>query len=258
VSTRSHELHLLTGGYALDALPDEERAEFERHLARCSSCAEEVKGMRETAARLALATAVVPPPELRERVLAAVPRTRQLPPAGFRLLARPGKGTRARRARGRRLPLTRAGLTAGVLAVVAAIAFLVVTQVSTSHQLDQSQAANRSIAAVLAAPDARIESAQATVGGTVTAVMSSSEHEAVVTTTGIPSLPEAQVYQLWVMTAAGTATPAGLLEVTSSGSAVPVLAADVQPGDRLGITVEPAGGTKQPTTTPIVTMPVSD
>lgn len=208
--------------------------------------------MREAAARLALATAVIPPPELRERVLAAVPRTRQLPPAGFRLLARTGM-----RARVRRLPLSRAGLSASVLAVVAAIAFLVVTQVSTSRQLNQSQAANRSIAAVLGAPDARIESAQATVGGTVTAVMSSSEREAVVTTAGIPSLPEAQVYQLWVMTAAGAATPAGLLVVTSSGSAVPVLAADVQPGDRLGITVEPAGGTKQPTTAPIVTMPVS-
>jgi anti-sigma-K factor RskA len=30
----------------------------------------------------------------------------------------------------------------------------------------------------------------------------------------------------------------------------------VEPGDRLGITVEPAGGTAQPTTTPVVVMPV--
>jgi anti-sigma-K factor RskA len=249
---RSHELHLLTGGYALDALPDDDRAEFERHLAKCPSCVEEVRGMREAATKLALATAVTPPPQLRELVLAAVPRTRQLPPAGFRLLGRTGQ-----RARVRRLPLSRAGLTAGVLAAAAAIAFLVVTQVSTSHQLDQSQAANRAIAAVLAAPDARIESASATVGGTVTAVMSTAEGEAVVTTAGVPSLSQAQVYQLWVMTADGTATSAGLLKVTSSGSAAPILAADVRPGDRLGITVEPAGGTQQPTTTPIVTMPVS-
>ena len=252
MSTRRHDLHLLTGGYALDALPDEERAEFERHLARCPSCLDEVKGMREAAARLAMATAVVPPPQLRERVLADVPRTRQLPPAGGRLLTR-----REKRARVRRLPLSRAGLTAGVLAVVAAIVFLVVTQVSTSSQLHQSQAANRAIAAVLAAPDARIESAGATVGGTVTAVVSARDREAVVTTADVPSLPQAQVYQLWVMTAAGTARSAGLLTFSSSGSAVPVLAGDVLPGDKLGITVEPAGGTAQPTTTPVVTMSVS-
>jgi anti-sigma-K factor RskA len=245
-------MHLLTGGYALDALPDEDRAEFERHLARCPSCAEEVRGMREAASRLAMATAVTPPPQLREQVLAAVPRTRQLPPAGFRLLARTGI-----RARARRLPLSRASLTAGVLAVVAAIAFLVVTQVSTSSQLHQSQAANSAIAAVLAAPDAHLESAGVTVGGTVTAVVSERQREAVVTTADVPSLPRAQVYQLWVMTASGTARSAGLLTVTSSGSAVPVLADDVLPGDRLGITVEPSGGTRQPTTTPIVIMPVS-
>ena len=50
---------------------------------------------------------------------------------------------------------------------------------------------------------------------------------------------------------------AGLLAFTSAGSASPVLAADVRPGDRLGITVEPAGGTAQPTTTPVVIVPVT-
>ena len=68
VSVQRHELHLLTGSYALDALPDDEQAEFEKHLARCPSCAEEVRGLRETAARLAMATAIIPPPEMRERV----------------------------------------------------------------------------------------------------------------------------------------------------------------------------------------------
>jgi anti-sigma-K factor RskA len=253
VSVQRHELHLLTGGYALDALPDEDRAEFERHLARCPSCADEVLGMREAAARLALAAAVAPPPGMREQVLTAIPRTRQLPPAGPRLLARTGK-----RARPRRLPLSRAvAATVGALTLVAAIAFLVVTQISTSSQLHQSQAASRAIAAVLAEPDARIESATATVGGTVTAVVSVRDREAVVTTAGVPSLPQARVYQLWVMTAAGTARSAGLLKLTGSGSADPVLAADVRPGDRLGITVEPDGGTRQPTTTPIVIMPVT-
>jgi anti-sigma-K factor RskA len=252
VSAQRHELHLQTGSYALDALTDEEQADFDKHLARCPSCAEEVRGLREAAARLAMATAVTPPPEMRSRVLTSALRTRQLPPAGRNLLARAGKRTGPRR-----LSPSRAGLTAGVLALVAAVAVLLVTQLSTRSQLQRAQASNSAIAAVLAAPDARIETAPATVGGTVTAVMSLREHEAVVTTADVPSLPGTRVYQLWIMTSSGAAKSAGLLTVTSAGSTAPVLASGVLPGDRLGITVEPAGGTAQPTTTPVVIMPVT-
>src|SRR6202042_2246180 len=80
VSVQRHELHLLTGSYALDALSDEERAEFEKHLDECPSCAEEVRGLLETASRLAMATAVTPPAGMRRRALAAAPLTRQVPP----------------------------------------------------------------------------------------------------------------------------------------------------------------------------------
>jgi hypothetical protein len=252
VSVQRHELHLQTGSYALDALTDEEQADFDKHLARCPSCAEEVRGLREAAARLAMATAVTPPPNMRSRVLTSALRTRQLPPAGRNLLARAGRRTGPRR-----LSPSRAGLTAGVLALAAVVAFLLVTQVSTRSQLQRAQASNSAIAAVLAAPDARIETAPATVGGTVTAVMSLREHEVVVTTADVPALPGTRVYQLWIMTSSGAAKSAGLLTVTNSGSTAPVLASGVLPGDRLGITVEPAGGTAQPTTAPVVIMPVT-
>jgi anti-sigma-K factor RskA len=252
VSVKPHELHLLTGSYALDALPEDDRAEFERHLARCPSCTEEVRGLRETAARLAMAPALIPPPEMRERVLAAAPRTRQLPPAGRGTLGQAGRRTPLRR-RSR----SRAALAAGLLTLAAAVAFLLVMQLSTSGQLRQARSANQAIAAVLGAPDARLESLPTTVGGTVTAVVSLREREAVVTTADLPQPPGTRVYQLWVINAAGTARPAGLLAITSPGSASPVLAAGVLPGDRLGITVEPAGGTAQPTTTPVVIMPVT-
>jgi anti-sigma-K factor RskA len=243
----SHDLHLLTGSYALDALPADEQADFEKHLARCPSCAEEVRGLRETAARLAMATAISPPPQMRERVLAAVPQTRQLPP--------PGRYPRTRI--GRRLPLSRAGLTAGVLALAAAVAFLLVTTISTTKQLHQVQASNRTVAAVLAAPDARVESVPAAGGGTVTAVVSLRQQEAVVTSVKLPALSGGRVYQLWVLNSAGGARSAGLLALNASGTAAPALADGVLPSDKLGITVEPAGGTAQPTTTPVVVMPVT-
>src|SRR6185312_3275017 len=74
------DLHVLTGSYALDAISDTEREEFERHLQHCPACEAEVRGLRETAARLALACAVTPPARMEQQVLAATYRTRQLPP----------------------------------------------------------------------------------------------------------------------------------------------------------------------------------
>jgi anti-sigma-K factor RskA len=253
VKTQSHDLHLLTGSYALDALVDgDELAEFDEHMSRCPSCAEEVRGLQETAARLAMATAVYPPPEMRAAVLAAVPLTRQLPP-----LAHGHRRVPAGRAGLRRLSKARAGLTTGVLALAAALVFLLVTQVSTSNQLHQQQASNRAVAAVLAAPDAQVKALPATAGGTVTAVMSLHAQQAVVTSAHLPDLTGGRVYQLWVISASGAARSAGLMTVAASGSSAPALASGVVTGDRLGITVEPAGGTAQPTTTPVVLLPVT-
>jgi anti-sigma-K factor RskA len=252
VRTRSAELHLLTGVYALDALADDERADVDAHLAACPSCAEEIRGLQETATRLALATAVAPPPDMRARVLAAVPQTRQLPPVA---------GAHRRQSAGRtgllRFSRARAGVATSMLALAAALVFLLVTQVSTSNQLHQQQAGNQAVAAVLAAPDAHVENMPATAGGTVTAVTSVLERQAVVTSAHLPGLTSGRVYQLWVISSSGAARSAGLMAFTEAGSADPVLTHDVVPGDHLGITVEPAGGTAQPTTAPVVLLPVT-
>jgi hypothetical protein len=247
VTGRYHDLHLLTGAYALDALDKDECARFERHLARCPSCLEEVRGLRETAGRLAMATAIQPPPAMRERVLTAARQTRQLPPA---------RGTSP--ALGafqitRRLTLTRPLVVSAVTAVTAmaaAIVVLLVIQFTTVHQLHAAQASNQAVAAVLSAPDARIQTGGTSVGGTVTAVISTSHREAVITTAGLPSLTDSRVYQLWVISKTG-ARSAGLLPATTA----PVLASGFITGDQLGITIEPAGGTQQPTTTPIIFLP---
>jgi anti-sigma-K factor RskA len=244
VSVQSHDFHLLTGAYAVDALTGDELGEFERHLDHCPPCAEEVRGLRETAARLGLAAAIEPPPWMREQVLDAANRVRQLPPSGTRLLT-DGSPRPARRLR-RRLPRPIA-----VTAMAAAIVALAVLQVGTRHQLQQAQARNQSVASVLAASDARIELSSPAVGGTVTAVVSQHDREAVITAAGMPTPGDAKVYQLWVLSPAG-ARSVGLLPGSSAGATSPVLADDVQPGDQLAITIEPAGGTKKPTTSPIV------
>jgi anti-sigma factor RsiW len=235
VKALGDDMHVLTGSYVLDAVSDTEREEFERHLQHCPTCDAEVRGLRETAARLALACAMTPPARMEQQVLAATYRTRQLPPlpAG-RVLRFPGRA----------LP-RRLAVLAAAASVAAAVA-LGITQLSTQHQLDQARAT--AIARVVTAPDARVETARTSAGGSVTVVTSAALREAVVSTSGMAPLPSSRVYQVWVMTRSG-ARSAGLLH---GGS----LLAPVRPGDRIGITVEPSGGTTRPTTTPVAVLPV--
>jgi anti-sigma-K factor RskA len=272
-------MHVLTGSYALDALDAQERAEFERHLQHCPSCQAEVRGLRETAARLAIARAAQPPAQMEQRVLAATYRTRQLPPlaagrlrrdlrqtrlarlfAGWLTADQPGssRGHRSHRGRGNgwssnwlRSPRLIGALAAA--SVVAAVG-LGITQVSTQHQLDSAQARSAAIAKVLDAPDARIEATSAPQGGAVTVVVSALQREAVVTTRGMPALSSSRVYQVWVMNSSG-ARSVGLLASTSHIGQL--LASGVRSGDQIGITVEPSGGSPHPTTTPVATVPLT-
>ena len=231
------DLHVLTGSYVLDATSAAEREEFERHLQNCPTCDAEVRGLRETAARLALACAVTPPARMEQQVLAATYRTRQLPPL-------PADRPRRER-RVLRFP-RRVAVLAAAASVAAAVA-LGITQLSAQHQLDHAR--DTAIARVVTAPDARVEAARTSAGGNVTVVTSAALHEAVVSTSGMASLPSSRVYQVWVMSPSG-ARSAGLMHGSS------LLASPVRPGDRIGITVEPAGGTSKPTTTPIAVLPV--
>ena len=243
-------LHALAGPYALDALDDLERERFERHLRGCRACESEVRGFVATATALAMAAAVPPPAGLKARVLAATTVTRQLPPL---LGARGEEGTRSRPARLLRSPWApRLALAVGA-AGVAAAAVLAAVQVSTQDQLNSVETHSQDIAAVLAAPDARIASAPTSVGGSAIVVVSRTEQKMVFTSAGLPALPSTQVYELWLL-GPGTARPAGLLPAPVGGKTAPVLASGVRADDKVGVTVEPAGGTSSPTTTPIVVM----
>ena len=225
------DLHVLTGSYVLDAVSDAEREEFERHLQNCLSCRAEVRGLRETAARLAMARVVVPPARLEQRVLAATYRTRQLPPL-------PSERTH------RKFPC-RLAILAAAASVAAAVA-LGVGELSAQHQLDRAR--ETAISRVVTAPDARVETARTSAGGSVTVVTSAALRDAVVSSTGLAPLSSGRVYQVWVMSPSG-ARSAGLLHGTS-------LLAAAAPGDRIGITVEPAGGAARPTTNPVAILPV--
>ena len=246
-----HDQHSLSGAYALDALEGgAERDRFIRHLSRCQSCASEVRGFREVSTALAFAAAAEPPPELRDRVLAVAARTRQLPPE----IKTQGSHARPRRTRSWTpwVPWI-SGVVATAL-IVAAVLFGF-AQAHTQQELNQAQAENQAISLLLSSPQVTLLSHSTTKGGVATVVLAAARHQLVVVTNDLPALPAGKVYQLWLINKQKTVS-AGLLPPATSGRTAPVLASGVVKGDTLGLTVEPAPGSVQPTTTPILVLPL--
>lgn len=246
----NEDLHTLSGAYALHALPGREGALFEEHLARCESCEDEVRGLRETAARLALAVAEAPPANLRPRVLAAIQQVRQAPPPVWDVHREPDPTQLLPRIEARRAPW-RTKLALGLTAVAAAAAVaLGAVAFEGARDLQEVQANRRDLLTVLAAPDAQTVTQPVTAGGTATVLLSRSQGRIVVTSSGLPDL-KAKDYELWLMGSDGI-RPMGLLRKDESGLTIPVLARPLRGDDHVGLTVEPVGGSDQPTTQPIM------
>ena len=242
------DLHTLTGAYALDALDSaRELSRFNHHLSRCQSCAGEVRGFREVATAMAFAATTEAPAAMRERVMTAAARTRQLPPE-ISIHARP----RRTRTRVPWVPWL-SGVVATASIVVAVLFGF--AQAHTQDELNQVRAENQAISLLLSAPEAKLLTHTVTNGGVATVVLAADRHELAVVTTGLPALPSGQVYQLWLI-GKPAITSAGLLPPAKDGRTPPVLATGVVKGDTLGLTVEPAGGSAQPTTKPILALPL--
>lgn len=282
--------HTLVGAYVLDAVRAADRARFEEHLADCETCQAEVRGLRETAARLGAAAAVRPRAELRERTVRAAPRIRQLPPLtddrtdeglpdqGLtdqavtdqavtdqgHTEAAPAGTTRsaAGRAGAGRVGWLRprawiAGVAAGVavLALAAAVGMGVAMH-GAEHRLDMAKDRSGAMAKVLAAPDATMLTAQVSSGGSATIVMSHRDGALVFTAAGLPGLDLSHRYELWLMSPSGPA-PAGLLPAARHGMSGPMVISGLSAGDKVGLTVEPVAGSPHPTTAPILMLSLS-
>jgi hypothetical protein len=248
---RAADPHTLVGAYVMDAVTEEDRTGFERHLAGCDTCRTEVRGMREATARLAAAAEVRPRTELRELTMLAAARTRQLPPArGPAPVSRRGLAGLSVRGRPRRAWLPRAAAALAVVLAVAA-AVLGTAMNGAEHRLDQAQGRSHAVAMVMAEPDATMLTALVSTGGSATVVMSHRAGALVFTAAGLPALPAARSYQLWVMSPAGPRS-AGLVTAAGGGTAGPMVVSGLARGDKVGLTVEPTGGSARPTTQPIL------
>jgi hypothetical protein len=235
------DVHALVGAYAVDAVDDVERAAFERHLSECQACRMELASLREAAATLSAVEPVEPTARMREQVLAGIDGIRPLPPEV------PPHEERATGGRRSRL----GALVAAAAAVVALGAGAVVWQQlgdDTSESPAPTVTEAERVDRVLAADDAE-EYTQRLDGVEVTVVRSRSLNAAVLTADGMPAPPRGKVYELWLDHEGIGMVPAGLMtgeeqEVLFEGDPATALGA--------GITVEPAGGSEEPTTPPMM------
>jgi hypothetical protein len=239
----------------MDALEGQDRARFERHLERCEECTREVAGLREATARLAAAAAAQPPAALRELLLAETARTRQLPPLTRAAPAEPARRPAPGRAGGRLRSWLGAPRLAAVLAGAAVLVAVAVWAGGAAFRPAHPgpPAGNHGIAAVLTAPDLLVISGRVRTGGTGTVIMSHRERMLVFTAAGLRPLPGSQCYELWLM-ARGLDRRAALLPMPSHGMSGPVVASGLRPGDRLGLSVEPATGSRRPTSPMILVL----
>ena len=231
----SADVHALAGAYALDALPSDERAFFERHLAVCDACRFEVAELTETAARLGSGAAQTPPPGLRDRILAAADVTRQLPPEPA-----PAEQPAVGRNQPRWLSAVAACLALAVVVLSGAVVALGRRSDAVLPGTDDA------IVAVLGAEDlqtAELEMDTATPGRFL---YSPSQDEGVLVAAGMPAVPGDKTYELWLIHD-GTPVAAGLFRPDAGGAAVASVEGIVKGAELVAVTIEPAGGSKRPT-----------
>lgn len=239
------DVHKLTGAYAMDALDELERARFEQHLAQCDDCRAEVAELRETAALLSETVAVAPPASLRDSVLAGISQVRPLAPE---VPTSPTHDAGRPAARGRGwVPF----LVAAAVALIVGVGALVTQPWAPSDDVKRLTAAEQ----VLQAPDAEEVVVDLGEAGRATVTRSKSQDRAVITTEDMVSAPTGKDYELWFIegdefVSAGLMPDAPDQTVVLDGSAAAAAA--------VGITVEPEGGSEQPTSDPIAVFDLTE
>ncbi|MFI8346877.1 anti-sigma factor domain-containing protein [Streptomyces sp. NPDC085596] len=229
--------HDAVGAYVLDALPPGERAAFENHLAACAACREEAAQLMDAVVGLAEATALPPDDAARARVLAGIRNTRQETP--------PAQVSHARRL----LPWALAACLAAAVAG-GSVAWWQHEEARDARRAAlQQERRTASLADVVTAPDATVRTGELSNGAQAGVVVSRRQQKAAFIAAGLPALGGGKVYQLWYADN-GTFRSGGLLSGTG-GRQGRVLLGPLGRATAVGITVEPAGGSKQPTAAPL-------
>lgn len=296
MTERHDDPALLTGSHALDALSDEERALLDHALTTSPALQAETDSLRETALQLAYAVEPIEPPaSLKASLMAQIARTPQAAAAApadgadsaavtadapvDEREARPtpvtsadsasSDATDARFADGRaaatarrrwfQRPAAALGAAAAVAVVFLGVGLGIGGVVGTGEQSGPGTTqASGTLDSIYAASDFQRTTAKMPGGGSATVVWSHEVGKSAVILDGVQEAPAGKTYELWYIGSEGTkVVPAGLLDGARDGVHTAVLDGKLSKGDSIGMTVEPAGGSDQPTSAPVMAVPTT-
>jgi anti-sigma-K factor RskA len=225
----------LKDAFVLGALPEEERREFEEYLTSHPERQAEVDELGAVAGMLALSPQEQqPPPELRRRIMAVVEAEAE----------RPRSESRSGLARMRTfLGIRTLALGAAALLVVGLFSWNMLLQEQIQDLQSQTRGPRDGRLVTLegsgAARQARVE------------VMILDNDRAVLMAEDMPPVPEDRTFQIWVIEN-DVPKPGGHFETGEEWVAT-IIETPLGRADSIAITVEPEGGSPQPTTDPMLT-----
>lgn len=232
------DLLSLATPYALHALTDAEIAEIDRHLDAAppdvaAAFNAEVRAARETMAIIAAATAVEPPAHIRDQLLGQITddSVRSIRPAG-----QAPRWTRP-------VLAAAATLAIGLVVIGVGLALRPAPTPSTAEQ-------------VFAATDVRTVSGEIPGGGIATVVFSRERDSGVLVMNNVPPPQPGTVYQMWLVGADGPHS-AGTMDAEAVAPSTTAVIPDLGSSRALAFTVEPPGGSVQPTSPVFAELPLT-
>lgn len=242
MSIADHERHREdAGAYLLSALAEDELEAFEAHLAECVVCREEVESLRVAAEALPRSVEPVQPPDrLRASLMGIVREEAEAEPRGA---ATAGRRRGKRRSWFGVFGRPRVAL-AGGLALVAIGLGLGVGLGRLSEDDDPTRLAVRG-------DDERAPRARGSL-----VVPARRGEVAYLRVQGLPQVGRERVYQVWVERG-DEVVPQALFDVSAEGGGTAGINDGLSGVDQVVVTEEPAGGSRAPTTQPVLTVDTS-
>jgi anti-sigma-K factor RskA len=230
------DLIALATPYALHAMTESERADIDRRLAaappaEAQAFADEVRAVREAMAVVSAATAVEPPHQLRHLILAE---------------ARPAT-VRELRPTPRRWPRIAMAAAAAVAIGLGALGVGIALRPAPTQSAAEQ---------IFAAADVRTISGDIPGGGTATVVFSRAKNAGVLVMNNVTPPKAGTVYQMWLIRPGGPKS-AGTMDAAAVAPSTTAVLSDLGDSKALAFTIEPPGGSSQPTSAPFAELPLT-
>jgi anti-sigma-K factor RskA len=242
MSENNERFEDLKEAYVLDALPVEERRSFEEYLVAHPERQAEIDELSAVAGLLAFSPhEQEPPPSLRRRIMDTVEAEAAQPRVHYHT--------------GRRSWLAGLWEAVGVRDLVLAVAALLVIGLFSWSMLLQGEVRDlqghvQSLQSQPQGPQMIALGGEGTKQGARAELVTLEGDRAVLVAENMPPIPEGKTYEIWVIKG-DTPQPSGLFKPKGNSIAA-VVENPVEGADAVAVTVEPEGGSKEPTTDPML------